>query len=82
MTAISKEELNAMPVEFKLNGRDVSAHPGETIIQAATQKLGRGLTERELAFIKSRGGFLALEMILDTVKAETPAEVERYLNSE
>ena len=35
MTAHSNEELNAMPVEFKLNGKDVSAHPGETIIQAA-----------------------------------------------
>ena len=35
MTAMSKEELNAMPVEFKLNGKDVVAHGGETIIQAA-----------------------------------------------
>jgi formate dehydrogenase major subunit len=35
MTAMTKEELNAMPVEFKLNGRDVVAHGGETIIQAA-----------------------------------------------
>ena len=35
MTAMTKEERNAMPVEFKLNGRDVVAHGGETIIQAA-----------------------------------------------
>src|SRR5690242_2655072 len=35
MTALSKEELAAMPVEFKLNGRDVVAHGHETIIQAA-----------------------------------------------
>ncbi|MBM3342779.1 MAG: formate dehydrogenase subunit alpha [Betaproteobacteria bacterium] len=35
MTAQSNHELNAMPVEFKLNGKDVSAHPDETIIQAA-----------------------------------------------
>src|SRR5690242_21945803 len=35
MTALSKEELAAMPVEFKLNGNDVVAHGDETIIQAA-----------------------------------------------
>ncbi len=35
MTAMSKEEQAAMPVEFKLNGRDVVAHGNETIIQAA-----------------------------------------------
>ncbi|HEX9672746.1 MAG TPA: 2Fe-2S iron-sulfur cluster-binding protein, partial [Burkholderiales bacterium] len=35
MTAISKEEQAAMPVEFRLNGRDVVGHAGETIIQTA-----------------------------------------------
>ena len=35
MTATSKPELAAMPVEFKLNGRDVIAYGNETIIQAA-----------------------------------------------
>src|ERR1044072_1808180 len=35
MTAMSKEERAAMPVEFKLNGKDVLAHGGETIIQTA-----------------------------------------------
>src|SRR5215216_3378094 len=35
MTAISSNELNAMPVEFKLNGKDVVAYGNETIIQAA-----------------------------------------------
>ena len=35
MTGHSNDELNAMPVEFKLNGKDVTAHAGETIIQAA-----------------------------------------------
>jgi len=39
MTAITKDELNALPVEFKLNGKDVIAHGGETIIQAA-KRLG------------------------------------------
>ena len=35
MTAISKDELNAMPVEFKLNGKDVVGDASETIIQTA-----------------------------------------------
>ena len=35
MTALTKEELAAMPVEFKLNGKDVVAYGSETIIQAA-----------------------------------------------
>src|SRR5262245_51128795 len=35
MTAMNKQEHAAMPVEFKLNGRDVVAHGNETIIQAA-----------------------------------------------
>jgi formate dehydrogenase major subunit len=32
---MSNDELAAMPVEFKLNGRDVVGHAGETIIQTA-----------------------------------------------
>ena len=35
MTAMTKEELNAMPIEFKLNGRDVVGQASETIIQTA-----------------------------------------------
>ncbi|MDB5925301.1 MAG: formate dehydrogenase subunit alpha [Betaproteobacteria bacterium] len=35
MTALTKEELAAMPVEFKLNGKDVVAYGNETIIQTA-----------------------------------------------
>ena len=35
MTGMTKVELNAMPVEFKLNGRDVVGHASETIIQTA-----------------------------------------------
>src|SRR5918995_1718977 len=35
MTAMTKDELNAMPVEFRLNGKDVVARSGETILQAA-----------------------------------------------
>src|SRR5690242_4379685 len=39
MTALNKHELAAMPVEFKLNGKDVIAYGDETIIQAA-KRLG------------------------------------------
>ncbi len=35
MTAMNKDELAAMPVEFKLNGKDVVAYASETIIQTA-----------------------------------------------
>ena len=35
MTAITNNELTAMPVEFKLNGQDVVAYGNETIIQTA-----------------------------------------------
>ncbi|MDB5865846.1 MAG: NAD-dependent formate dehydrogenase iron-sulfur protein / NAD-dependent formate dehydrogenase, partial [Betaproteobacteria bacterium] len=35
MTGMTKQELAAMPVEFKLNGKDVVAYGDETIIQAA-----------------------------------------------
>jgi formate dehydrogenase major subunit len=35
MTAMSKDEIAAMPVEFRLNGNTVVARNGETIIQAA-----------------------------------------------
>src|SRR3990172_11237071 len=35
MTAITKQETAALPVEFKLNGRTVAGRPGETIIQTA-----------------------------------------------
>jgi microsomal dipeptidase-like Zn-dependent dipeptidase len=53
------------------------------IINAANHKLNRVLTDQELRFIESRGGFVALEMIFDTVKsASTSEELEKYLNSE
>ena len=35
MTAMSKDEQAAMPVEFRLNGRDVAGRAGETILQTA-----------------------------------------------
>src|SRR5512134_2708883 len=35
MTAITKQEIAAMPVEFKLNGRTVVGRADETIIETA-----------------------------------------------
>ena len=54
----------------------------KAIIAIASSKLGRNLTERETRFITSRGGYIALEIIMDTVRAESKDVVERYLNSE
>src|SRR6185369_1583156 len=42
MTALTQDELNAMPIEFKLNGKDVIASANETIIQTA-KRYGVGI---------------------------------------
>jgi hypothetical protein len=52
------------------------------IIRVCRERLGRELTPQENRFIASRGGFIALEMIDDTVKSLQGAELEKYLNSE
>jgi hypothetical protein len=52
------------------------------IVSIAQKKLARPLSVKERTFISSRGGFIALKLILDTVKAGTAREVEEYLNSE
>jgi hypothetical protein len=54
------------------------------IIRKCHEILGRGLTSAELAFIQSRGGFLALEQIEDHVQSlrESPEELERFLHSD
>ena len=52
------------------------------IIRECQKRLGRNLTEVEELFITSRGGFIALEAIEDTVKTLAGKELEKYLNSE
>jgi hypothetical protein len=52
------------------------------IIRLCESKLGRKLTGAESKFITSRGGFVALEIIEDTVKSIHGKELEAYLNSE
>lgn len=54
----------------------------EVIIKKAEKKLHRKLTNNELKFINSRSGFIALEMIEETVTYYNINELERYLNSE
>jgi hypothetical protein len=54
----------------------------KTITADAEAKLGRPLKDYEKTFITSRGGFIALEMIHDTVKASEKPELEVYLKSE
>jgi hypothetical protein len=54
----------------------------KTIIADAERKLGRPLRDHEREFITSRGGFIALEMIHDSVKAAEADELEIYLGSE
>ncbi len=54
----------------------------DSIINECKKSLGRELTRAEETFITSRGGFMALEAIEDTVKAATINELTKYLNSE
>jgi len=62
--------------------REYIQHWQQEIVRVATQKLGRDLSEAESFFITRRGGFIALEMIHDTVNGNDASFVERYLNSE
>lgn len=52
------------------------------IIAEREQRLNRKLTADERKFITARGGFIALELIDDTVKSIRGKELEIYLNSE
>ena len=53
-----------------------------SILRECQKRLGRKLTEEEQTFVTSRGGFIALEMIEDTIKTLTGKKLEEYLNSE
>jgi len=52
------------------------------IIELAERRLARTLTPVERRFVESRGAFIALEAIWDTVRCDELSHVERYLNSE
>lgn len=52
------------------------------IIKECVIRLNRELTEIEKKFIESRGSFIALEAIEDTVNTLSGNDLEEYLNSE
>jgi hypothetical protein len=52
------------------------------IIAICEDRLGRELTICERKFILSRGGFMALEVIEDSVSEVISDQIERLLNSE
>ena len=54
----------------------------QKIISICEEKAQRTLTEEEIRFVTSRRGFLALEIIEDTVEQMQPDEMIKYLNSE
>lgn len=58
--------------------REWQAH----IIAECESRLGRQLSKPEEIFISARGGFIALEVIEDTVKSLVGEELRDYLNSE
>lgn len=54
----------------------------KAIIADAETKLERPLRDYEREFITSRSGFIALEMIHDTVRTSEKDDLTRYLGSE
>lgn len=54
----------------------------EKIPTKCEQILQRPLTNAETSFVRSREGFLTLEMIEDSVAVMSPSELIKYLNSE
>ena len=73
MTDQPSPEMNSEPAIRAFQAR---------IIESAVSKLGRPLKSNEETFITSRLGFIALELIGDTVEAASPEELLDYLNSE
>lgn len=65
-----------------MNNERLARNWHKSIIKECQKRLGRNLTEEERIFITSRGGFIALEAIEDTVKSIVGKDLEKYLNSE
>ena len=65
-----------------MNNRKLVEKWHQGIVAESERRIGRELTADEMKFITSRGGFIALEMIEDTVKSMRGKELEIYLNSE
>ena len=54
----------------------------KAIFMDAEAKLERPLRDYERHFIESRGGYVALEMIHDSIRTATSVELEEYFGSE
>jgi hypothetical protein len=54
----------------------------EKILVDSERILQRQLTDIETSFVRSREGFIALEMIEDSLSQMDSAELTAYLNSE
>ncbi|MEL6301743.1 MAG: hypothetical protein AAFV47_01040 [Pseudomonadota bacterium] len=65
-----------------MDNRKVVKNWHTRILEECQERLGRKLTSYEERFVTSRGGFIALEVIEDTVNSMRGAELEAYLNSE
>jgi len=68
--------------DYAMNSEATVKNWQRAIIAEAERKLGRPLENHEEEFITSRTGFVALELIHDTVKATERSELETYLRSE
>jgi len=67
---------------FAMNNKKVVKEWQTHIIAKAEKRLQRELTDTERKHISSRGGFIALEMIEDTVNDLEGDELADYLNQE
>lgn len=54
----------------------------EKILADCERILQRQLTDAETSFVRSREGFMALEMVEDSVSQMNPVELLAYLNSD
>ena len=62
------------------NDKVVQAWQDRVLVQRK-RILERPLTDVETFFVRSHQGFVALEMIEDSVVVMAPAELHKYLNS-
>ena len=65
-----------------MNGHEAVKKWHKKILDESERRIGRPLSAEETKFITSRGGFIALEVIDDTVMSLRGKELEDYLNSE
>ncbi|PFH04493.1 hypothetical protein BCF11_5276 [Collimonas sp. PA-H2] len=65
-----------------MDNQKIVAQRHAKIFDVCEEKLQRSLSDHERNFVRSREGFIALEMIEDSVAAMSPRELVAYLNSE